>query len=559
MSETQRILQTCNLNIGFGNQEVVKDLSFDVWAGQTTALVGESGSGKSVTALAIMGLLSGAKIAAEKMLFPSTQFGEINLAAVTPPKMQQLRGKEIGMVFQDPLSSLNPLIRIGEQVTEHIVQHLKVSQSIANQRCIEIFEAVQLPRITQIIRSYPHELSGGQKQRIMLAIALACNPKLLICDEPTTALDVSVQHALLHLLRDLQEKRNIGIIFISHDLGLVRAFGGDVVVLYRGKCIEKGNTKAVFSNPKHPYTQALLACRPSIHKKLDTLPTVADFWPDAEPVNYISSSKPNYSASPKQGTILSVENLCVKFYPKVPFWKPKPDPFQALNKVNFNVSHGTTLGIVGESGCGKTTLVRTILGLQPSVSGKIRFEDIDISHLTENSWKPYRKRIQLVFQDPYSALNPRITIGSAISEVLRVHKIVSPKEVFTEAIQLLSLVGLPDSFYYRFPHQLSGGQRQRVVIARALATRPELLICDEAVSALDVSVQAQIINLIKQLQNMLGVTCLFISHDLAVIRQLCEYVLVMDKGIIVETGTTEAVLTNPKHEKTQQLITAAFE
>ena len=552
------VLEISALNISFGSQRVVDSLSFSVFAGQTTALVGESGSGKSVTALSIMRLLVNAVITAQNVAFDSALFGNINLSVIPEKQMRRLRGREIGMVFQDPLSSLNPLIRVGEQVTEHLIQHLQVSKNEANRRCVELFEAVQLPRISQIIQSYPHQLSGGQKQRVMIAIALACNPKLLICDEPTTALDVTVQHALLRLLRELQKKLNLAILFISHDLGLVRAFGGNVVVLYRGKCLESGHIEQVFEHPQHPYTQALLACRPSIKDRLNRLPTVADFWPDAEP---IIKQSPNYfqplPCTPS-GTMLAVENLQVSYYRRVPFWKPKPEPFQVLKCVNFELDYRTTLGVVGESGCGKTTLIRTILGLQKAEKGKIFFENTNLITLKTDSWKPFRKRIQLVFQDPYSALNPRITIGDAIAEGLVVHRVVAKGEVEREVRRLLSLVGLGDGFLARFPSQLSGGQRQRAVIARALSTRPDLLICDEAVSALDVSVQAQIINLIKDLQEGLGLTCIFISHDLAVIRQLCDNVLIMDHGNIVESGKIDQVLTYPKHEQTRQLIAAAF-
>ncbi|HCL05052.1 MAG TPA: ABC transporter ATP-binding protein [Chitinophagaceae bacterium] len=544
-----------------GNQRAVDHLNLELRTGEILAIVGESGSGKSVTALSILRLLSGTNIS-----YPSGEIvfynGEhaTNLLTVPEEQLEQLRGHKIAMIFQEPMTALNPVFTCGDQVAEAIRSHFKLDEKAIREKVVELFRQVQLPLPEKIGSRYPHQLSGGQKQRVMIAMAMSCNPSLLICDEPTTALDVTVQQNILLLIKELQLHHRMAVIFITHDLGVVAEIADRVAVLYRGKLLEEGNVQQIFQQPTHPYTKALLACRPILHPKGERLPVVSDFMDDnleeKKRNNPVPTVVPSVSSVINQ-PILEVKDLCVWYPVKRNFLGKPVEYMKAVDKVSFTVHEGETLGLVGESGCGKTTIGRTILGLNPVTAGSIHFKGHDLTNATAKQRMPFRRDMQLIFQDPYSSLNPRISIGEAIGEPLQVHGLVkSVKEKKERVIDLLEKVQLGASHYHRYPHEFSGGQRQRIVIARALALEPSFIVCDESVSALDVSVQAQVLNLLNDLKKAFSFTAIFISHDLSVVKYISDRIMVMRAGKIVESGPAETVYHQPQTEYTRQLIDA---
>ncbi len=617
------LLSVRNLSIGFetetGLVPGVKDVSFDVNRGEIVALVGESGSGKSITSLSILQLLPTppARYLSGEILFtdadrrPHTDAPvfatpspaqTISLLEQGPDEMRRLRGASIAMIFQEPMTSLNPVFTCGGQVAEAIRAHRDISAAEARQETIRLFEKVQLPDPPGVFSRYPHQLSGGQKQRVMIAMAMSCRPSLLICDEPTTALDVTVQKTILELIRHLQQTEDMGVIFITHDLGVVAEIADRAVVLYKGSMVESGSVGELFRNPQHPYTKGLLNCRPALHPKGERLPVVADYLEGRitlgvpglltpSPLSGTSGASPNRDAAPESSApatpftpseatpsnthtiqsrsdllagssphrekLVQVENLQV-WYPAQKTWTGKVLRYtHAVDGVTFDVYKGETLGLVGESGCGKTTLGRALLRLITPTGGRILFNGADLNTLSETAMRSMRAHIQLIFQDPYSSLNPRMTIGSAIAEVLQVHGLATTAaERRQQVVQLLEKVSLRAEHYDRYPHEFSGGQRQRIVIARALALRPSFIVADESVSALDVSVQAQVLNLLNDLKKEFGFTIVFISHDLSVIRYISDRILVMNQGRIEEIGEADAVYRNPKSDYTKRLIAA---
>ncbi|WP_188812156.1 ABC transporter ATP-binding protein [Hymenobacter cavernae] len=651
---SQPLLSVSNLTIDFnshrGATRAVNDISFDLHRGETLAIVGESGSGKSVTSLALMGLIPmppGHLVSGEAR-FQSSHFGEVDLLKLSDKQLQQVRGNDISMIFQEPMTSLNPVYTCGSQVVEALRLHTKLNEKEAAARTVELFTMAQLPRPEKIFTSYPHEISGGQKQRVMIAMAMACNPAILIADEPTTALDVTVQARMLQLIDDLRREHNTAVLFITHDLGVVAEIADRILVMYRGRVVEQGNVLDIFTNPQHPYTKGLLACRPKLSVGKKRLPVVADFMreapdgsfiatattfsqtPDVEdpelsksnPQNSIETTKtfpvehsvsqlnepligfnnapgtesgqplPGSSAVPlptnvaedltagKQGgsvaapsvfqedtlaanatsastPLLQVENLQVYFPIRKGFFNRKPEFVKAVDGVSFDIYRGETVGLVGESGCGKTTLGRALLRLVEPTAGRILFEGTDLAALPTGELRRRRREFQMVFQDPYAALNPMMTVGEAILEPMRVHGVGGTRTEQKARVQeLLLTVGLREDHYLRYPHEFSGGQRQRICIARALALQPKCIVCDESVSALDVSVQAQVLNLLNDLKRDFGITYLFITHDLSVARFMSDRLLVMSKGQIVESGPAAQVYAHPQHEYTRTLLSA---
>lgn len=553
------LLSIENLSVEFetgsGQHRAISDISLTVNAGEIVALVGESGSGKSVTSLSLLQLLPQAttRFPSGRILFSPGGQEPVDLLKMDEASLEKLRGSQVAMIFQEPMSSLNPVMKCGEQVQEAIRLHKKIPAEQARKEVLEWFRRVKLPDPESAYDKYPFQLSGGQKQRVMIAMAMSCEPALLICDEPTTALDVTVQKTILELLKELQQLTAMGIIFITHDLGVVAEIADRVLVMYRGSIVEQNNIQEIFKNPAHPYTKGLLACRPALHAKRSRLPVVADFLEGrahTEP-----AAVPHIPVSGEQ--LVQVENLAVEFVTRRN-WLGKPVArFRAVDEVSFEVLHGETLGLVGESGCGKTTLGRSLLHLIPPTSGKVIFKGQPLVTSGKKQEKDLRKMMQIVFQDPFSSLNPRIPIGQAIAEPLRVHeKRLNAQQRKERVIYLLEKTGLQADLYNRYPHEFSGGQRQRIVIARALALQPEFLVCDESVSALDVSVQAQVLNLLNDLKAEFGFTILFISHDLSVVRYFCDRILVMNKGKIVESGKADDVYNNPQSDYTKKLIAA---
>ncbi len=538
----------------------LKNISFEVRRGEIVALVGESGSGKSVTSLSILQLLpASARYTSGEIVFSENGNEAENLLQKNSSSLQEIRGNKIAMIFQEPMTSLNPVLTCGRQVTEAIQRHKKISYRQAKEKTINWFQNVKLPDPSHIFNRYPHQLSGGQKQRVMIAMAMCCHPSLLICDEPTTALDVTVQKTILQLIKELQEQSNMGVIFITHDLGLVAEIADRAIVMYRGEIVEQGSVKELFTNAQHPYTKALLACRPANHNKKERLPVVSDFLNmiDELKMHNIEPTVVNKQQrqTEKNSVLLHVENLSVWFPSKKTLFGKPLDYTKAVDDVSFEVYTGETLGLVGESGCGKTTLGRTLLRLIEPTTGKIIYNNIDLTQKRKEDLTPLRKDIQIVFQDPYSSLNPRLTIGSAIAEPLKVHGLVSKqKDRKEKVVELLEKVGLKAEHFSRYPHEFSGGQRQRIVIARALALSPSFLVCDESVSALDVSVQAQVLNLLNDLKKEFGFTIIFISHDLSVVHYISDRIMVMNKGKIEETGTAEKVYFDPQSAYTKKLI-----
>ncbi|AXT18522.1 dipeptide ABC transporter ATP-binding protein [Flavobacteriaceae bacterium AU392] len=544
-----------NLSVAFGKSTVVKSISFSLFKNEILGIVGESGSGKSVSSLAIMGLLPKdvSKIESGKVYFENS-----DLTKLTSKDLEGIRGKFISMIFQEPMSSLNPSMTCGEQVLEILTQHSSLNKTEAKAEVISLFENVKLPTPEITYKKYPHEISGGQKQRVMIAMAIACNPKILIADEPTTALDVTVQKDIIKLLKTLQEKYDMSVIFISHDLSLVSEIADRVLVMYKGEIVEQGTSKEVFKSPKHIYTKALISSKPSLKNRLKRLPTINDY------INHtisdtiitqgerIANHKKIYSKTP----LLEIINIEKEYISRSGLFK-KSDTFKAVNNVSFKLYEGETLGLVGESGCGKSTLGNAILQLDKATNGHILYKGKDITQLNTKAIRALRKDIQIIFQDPYSSLNPRISIGKAIMEPMIVHKLYSSNtERKTKVIELLERVGLSAEHFNRYPHEFSGGQKQRIGIARTIALQPKLIVCDESVSALDISVQAQVLNLLNELKEKFGFTYIFISHDLSVVKYMSDQLLVMNKGKIEEIGDADKIYESPSKTYTKKLIDA---
>ena len=550
-----------------GKVKAVDGIDFELKKGETLGIVGESGSGKTVTGLSIMGLVEKTKttIVSGQIIYTKTDGEKVDLLTLSEDEIRPFRGKEIAMIFQEPMSSLNPVFRCGEQVAEMIELHKGGNKAAINKEVLQWFEQVKLPDVERIYDAYPHQLSGGQKQRVMIAMAISCHPQILIADEPTTALDVTVQKSILALLKTLQKELGISIVFISHDLGVIRQLTDNVVVMQKGLIVEQGKTADIFKQAQHNYTKGLLACRPPLDKRLHRLPMLSDFIKGGEG-NIIESKLISPAAMQKrladlrsQTPLLQVHNLEVSYGSKKRFFGKSHDAVIAVNNLNFDVYPGETLGLVGESGCGKTTLGRAILQLTDGqVKGDVFYKQKSIFKLSAKAMKNFRKEVQIIFQDHYSSLNPRMIVGRAIAEVLQMYSTVKSKNELRElVITLLEKVGMEAEHYARYPHELSGGQRQRICIARALAVEPKFIICDEPVSALDVSVQAQVLNLLKDLQEELGLTYIFISHDLSVVKFMSDRMLVMQNGKIVESGTADEIYNKPQQEYTKELIAAA--
>ena len=553
------LLSVKNLSLGFKSRTttnaVLHDISFDVLPNEIVGIVGESGSGKSVTNLAVLGLLpqKSVDISSGEILFEGA-----DLLNYSTQELQEIRGNAISMIFQEPMSSLNPSMRCGKQVTEILQRHKKLSAQEAKTETLNLFEQVKLPRPASVFKAYPHKISGGQKQRVMIAMAIACKPKLLIADEPTTALDVTVQKEIILLLKELQKETGMSILFISHDLSLVSEIADRVIVMYKGKIVERGTAASIFKNPQEEYTKALIYARPSTKERLERLPTVADFLNQKPMAPAVSEAvrtakhQKLYSKTP----LLEIKNARKEYYSNVSFFGKK-ETIKAVNDVSFKIYEGETLGLVGESGCGKSTLGNLILHLDQVTSGHIFYQGTDLTRLKTRDLRKLRRDIQIIFQDPYSSLNPRLTVGQAITEAMEVHKLyASKKERKAEALKLLEQVGLLPEHYDRYPHEFSGGQRQRIGIARTIAVKPKFIVCDESVSALDISVQAQVLNLLNTLKEEYNFTYLFISHDLAVVKYISDRLLVMRNGQFEETGEADAVYAAPQSDYTQALINA---
>lgn len=553
------ILEVENLSVSFGSgagkKEVLRNLSFQVYPNEILGIVGESGSGKSVTSLALMGLLP-KKIAA--ITQGTVLFENKNLANLTNVAFRKIRGNEISMIFQEPMSSLNPSMSCGKQVVEVLKNHTNLSNEAAKNETIELFEKVKLPRPQTLYNAYPHQISGGQKQRVMIAMALACKPKILIADEPTTALDVTVQKEIILLLKNIQKETGMSILFISHDLTLVSEIADRILVMYQGEIVEQGDTEAIFRQPKELYTQALLEVRPKTTVRLKRLPTIADFKNNTISKTEITTSDRQrmHEKMYAQAPLLEVIDLEKTYFSKTGIFG-KSLSFKAVEGVSFKVYEGETLGLVGESGCGKSTLGNAITRLEPATSGKILYRGQDLTKLSDSEMRKLRKEIQIIFQDPYASLNPRIRVGDAIMEPMKVHGLfASDTERRQKTIEILEKVGLDESFFNRYPHEFSGGQRQRIGIARTIALSPKLIICDESVSALDISVQAQVLNLLNELKDDFGFTYIFISHDLAVVKYMSDQLMVMRDGKIEEIGDADEIYFHPKKDYTQKLIAA---
>jgi len=553
---TKKILDVLGLTISFGENKqetaVVHDIDFSLYENEILAIVGESGSGKSVTSKAIMGLLQDKNTHIKGRI----NFEETSLLSLSSKEFAKLRGNDIAMIFQEPMSALNPSLTCGFQVAEILLHHKKVSASEVKKEVLQLFEKVKLPRPQDMYTSYPHQISGGQMQRVVIAMAIACKPKLLIADEPTTALDVTVQKEILQLLKDLQKQTGMSMLFISHDLALVCELADRVLVMYKGDIVEKGTVKEIFEAPKKSYTKALLGSRPTLDVRYKVLPTIASIKDNSFIPQSITSQQRAkkhqkiYTKTP----LLRVENVAKSYFSRVGVFGQKQE-IKAVNGISFDVFEGETLGLVGESGCGKSTLGKVILQLEKATKGSIFYKGKEITSLKSKDLRSLRKDIQLIFQDPYSSLHPRKIIGQAIIEPMEVHGIGSSKKQRKEkAMELLSRVGLEASYFHRYPHQLSGGQRQRVGIARTIAMEPKLVICDESVSALDISVQAQVLNLLNELKEDFGFTYIFISHDLAVVKYMADQLLVMNKGAIEEIGDADEIYANPVKQYTKKLI-----
>lgn len=549
------ILSVTNLSIAFNDNEVIHNISYHLNENEILGIVGESGSGKSVSSLAILGLLP-----KQVSTIPngSIYYNEIDLIQLSNKGFQDIRGNKISMIFQEPMSSLNPSMTCGKQVQEILLQHTTLSKTETKNETLSLFEKVKLPNIERVFTSYPHEISGGQKQRVMIAMAIACKPDILIADEPTTALDVTVQNEIISLLKELQEETKMSIIFITHDLALISEIADRVLVMYKGEIVEQGDIESIFKNPENDYTKALINSRPSLDERLKVLPTIQDFLDNNSKSEVITSEERKklhdilYSKPP----LLEVINV-EKEYISKSGWFSKPQSFKAVNDVSFRLYEGETLGLVGESGCGKSTLGNAILQLDKATSGTILYQGVDITNLTLSETRKLRKDIQIIFQDPFASLNPRIPVGKAIMEPMKVHKLYnSDSERKEKVLEILKRVGLSEAYFNRYPHEFSGGQRQRIGIARTIALQPKLIVCDESVSALDISVQAQVLNLLNELKADFGFTYIFISHDLAVVKFMADQLLVMNKGKIEELGDADDLYAKPQKAYTKKLIDA---
>jgi peptide/nickel transport system ATP-binding protein len=576
----QTLLDIRALSVDFmqGDQRknVLNNINISVRRGEMLAIVGESGSGKSVTSLSILQLLPSppAEYSSGEILL-TLDDKQIDLLKTTPQQLRTIRGNQVAMIFQEPMTSLNPVLTCGAQVMEAILQHQSITEKEAIAKSIALFEKVKLPDPQTFFDRYPHQLSGGQKQRVMIAMAMSCEPALLICDEPTTALDVTVQKNILSLIKELQQQNNMGVIFITHDLSVVAEIADNVAVMYKGSIVEQAIKEQLFNSPQHPYTRALLACRPALHPKGERLPVVRDFMQESTMLNAESSrlkaerEKQNNNPAPSHSTfatgpltqnlssspLLSVSDLRVWFPEKKNFLGKPASYTKAVDGVSLEVYEGETLGLVGESGCGKSTLGRAILRLIEATGGAVHFKGRDLLQTSSREMQALRKDMQIIFQDPYSSLNPRVSVGDAIAEPLLVHGLIRTAKARKEkVIELLEKVNLGAEHYDRYPHEFSGGQRQRIVIARALALEPSFVICDESVSALDVSVQAQVLNLLNDLKKEFGFTAIFISHDLSVVKYISDRIMVMNKGRIEEIGNAETVYNDPQSVYTQRLI-----
>ena len=550
------LLSVKNLSVSFKSQDLnvkaVKGISFDLKKGESLGIVGESGSGKSVTALSIMRLLPQppAEISSGEILFNKT-----DILKYSDKELREIRGNHISMIFQEPMTSLNPVFTVGYQIDEALILHQKMSKKTAREKSIDLLNQVGIVDPEGRVNSYPHQLSGGQRQRVMIAMAIACKPDLLIADEPTTALDVTIQKQILHLLKDLQKNLDMSIIFISHDLGVISEISQQVLVMQEGKIVEEGPTKDIFKKPKENYTKGLIACRPTLEVKTARLPTVSDFVEGNTNIIDQLPIKENKKSSAE--VILKVKNLKKHFPLKKSFFGKTLSSVKAVDDVSLEVEKGSTLGLVGESGCGKTTLGRAILQLTPATSGQVFFKDTDLSKINKKEMKAMRRKMQIIFQDPYASLNPRMTVGNSIMEPMLIHKLWPNRdERISRVEELLEQVGLSKNMKNRYPHEFSGGQRQRICIARAISIEPEFIICDESVSSLDVSIQAQILNLLKDLQDKLNLTYIFISHDLTVIKFISDKIAVMDKGKIVELNDPENIYHSPQNPYTKKLLSA---
>ncbi len=570
------LLEVKNLSTHFFSEgreiRAVDNISFDIYRGETIGIVGESGSGKSVTSLSIMRLIQQppGKIVSGAFLYHGPS-GIVDLATLPEKEMRHYRGNNIAMIFQEPMTSLNPVFTCGSQVDEAIMLHQKKNKKQAKELTLSLFQSVQLPEPRRIYSAYPHELSGGQKQRVMIAMAMSCNPDILIADEPTTALDVTVQKTILDLMLELKTGIRASILFITHDLGVIAEIADRVLVMYKGHIVEQGTVLDIFENPQHPYTKGLMACRPPLQKRLKKLPVISDFMEEDNAGNIIEKNTLEHREIivsereisdrlenlPRQEPILKVEQLQTYFPASRSFFGKPTGWIKAVDGVSLQVYPGETLGLVGESGCGKSTLGRTIIRLQQPTGGKVEFMGKDLLALDHRAMKQVRKEMQIIFQDPYSSLNPRLTVGYAILEPMQVHALYSnDKQRKEKVIELLEKVNMPADVYGRYPHEFSGGQRQRICIARALAVNPRFIICDESVSALDVSVQAQVLNLLMDLRSEFGFSYIFISHDLSVVKFMSDRILVMNKGRIEEQGAADSIYNHPQTDYTKKLIAA---
>jgi len=549
------ILKIENLSISFGENEVIHNISYNLNENEILGIVGESGSGKSVSSLAILGLLPKQ---ISKISSGSIIYNDKDLTKLSNKTFQNIRGKKIAMIFQEPMSSLNPSMLCGKQVQEILLQHTNLSKKEAEKETILLFEKVKLPNVKETYSKYPHEISGGQKQRVMIAMAIACKPDILIADEPTTALDVTVQKDIIKLLKELQTETKMSIIFITHDLALISEIANQVIVMYKGDIVEKGSVLTIFKNPQHNYTKALINSRPSLDTRLKTLPTIQDYLDNTISNDIITAEqrKLKHEKIYDKPPLLEIINV-EKEYISKSGWFTKPKTFKAVNNVSFKLYEGETLGLVGESGCGKSTLGNAILQLNKATAGQIMYNGIDITKIPKTELRKLRKDIQIIFQDPYSSLNPRIPVGEAIMEPMKVHKLYrSDTERKEKVIDILNRVGLSEDYFNRYPHEFSGGQRQRVGIARTIALQPKLIVCDESVSALDISVQAQVLNLLNELKETFGFTYIFISHDLAVVKYMSDQLLVMNRGKIEELDDADVIYESPKKKYTKKLIHA---